>query len=271
MAYAMTQTMKKKYLLFIMCGMALFSCQERKAKPQAVEEDLKAKQLLQGIWVNEDIQDVAFRVKGDTVYYPDSTIQPVYFQIIKDTFVLHGSVEARYPIIRQTAHLFVFRNQAGEEVSLMLSSDSEDAALFAANRLKSVNQNKLIKRDTVVAFGGERYHCYVQVNPTSYKVVKSTYNDDDVRVDHFYYDNIVNLHIFHGLRKLFSSDFHKKDFAAKVPADFLGQAVLSDLIFKRIDDRGVHYIAQLAIPDSMSSFEVEVVVSFSGRISMEVD
>ena len=56
MAYAMTQTMKKKYLLFIMCGMALFSCQERKAKPQAVEEDLKAKQLLQGIWVNEDIQ-----------------------------------------------------------------------------------------------------------------------------------------------------------------------------------------------------------------------
>ncbi len=59
--------------------------------------------------------------------------------------------------------------------------------------LLALNQNTLIKRDTVVVRGDEKYHLYVQVNPTSYKVYKSSYNDDGVEVDNVYYDNIVNL------------------------------------------------------------------------------
>ncbi|MBM6993251.1 MAG: DUF4738 domain-containing protein [Prevotella sp.] len=262
--------MKIKYVVLMILAVGLFGCKNKGRQPAALQEDRKAKQMLQGIWLNEDDQDVAFQVKGDTIFYPDSTSQPVYFQIIKDTFVLHGASDIKYPILRQTPHIFIFRNQEGEEVSLVMSNNPDDAELFSDKHPKALNQNQLIKRDTVVTYGNERYHCYVQVNPTTYKVVKTSYNDDGVAVDNFYYDNIVNLHVFHGSQKLFSSDFRKQAFASKVPKDFLEQAVLSDLVFKSVDDKGIHYVASLVIPDSMSSFEVELTVSFSGRLQMAV-
>lgn len=265
-----TQAMNKILLWILVCCLALASCKDKGAKTAEPQEDLKAKQMLQGIWVNEDNQSVAFRVKGDTIYYPDSISEPVYFQIVRDTFVLHGDNVVKYPILRQTAHLFVFRNQNGDEVELTLSEDADDASFFPNKAPRALNQNKLIKRDTVVAFRGERYHCYVQVNPTTYKVVKRTYNDEGVEVDNFYYDNIVNLHVYHGATKLFSSDFHKSDFKQKVPQDFLQQAVLSDLEFVGIDERGIRYAASLVIPDTMSSFQVEIIVSFAGKMTMQV-
>ena len=262
--------MNKKYLLLLLFGPLMFACKDKKPQSIAPQEDTQAKQLLQGIWINEDNQSVAFRAKGDTIFYPDSTIQPVSFQIFKDTLVLHGLNDMKYPILRQTQHLFIFRNQNGEEVKLTLSSDAEDESYFPNKHPKPLNQNQLIKRDTVVNYEGERYHCYVQVNPTTYKGAKSTYNNEGVEVYNFYYDNIVNLHIFHGSKKLFSSDFHKKDFGTKVPREILEKTVFSDLIFKTIDHNGIHYTASLVIPDSMSSFEVEVTVSFSGELTMTV-
>jgi hypothetical protein len=265
-----TEAMKIKYVVFIIVAVALSACKGKSRQSAAPEEDRKAKEMLQGVWVNDDDQYVAFRVKGDTVYYPDSTSQPVYFQIVKDTFVLHGASDVKYPILRQTPHLFVFRNGEGEEVSLVLSDNPDDADYFSSKHPVALNQNRLIKRDTVVTHRDERYHCYVQVNPTTYKVVKTSFNDDGVAVDNFYYDNIVNLHVYHGSRKVFSSDFRKQAFASKVPADFLAQAVLSDLVFRRVDDSGIHYTALLVIPDSMSSFEVELVVGFDGRLQLRV-
>ncbi len=45
--------------------------------------------MLQGVWIDSDDEDdVAFRVKGDAIYYPDSTSRPVYFCIIGDTLVM---------------------------------------------------------------------------------------------------------------------------------------------------------------------------------------
>lgn len=58
------------------------------------------------------------------------------------------------------------------------------------------------------------------MNPTTYKVYKSSYNDDGVQVDNVYYDNIVNIHVYHGANRVFSRDFHKKDFLKVVPAEF---------------------------------------------------
>lgn len=236
-----------------------------------VQEDQKAKQMLQGIWINQDDQRVAFNVKGDTIFYPDDISQPAYFQIVKDSFVLHGSEEVKYLILRQTPNLFVFRLNSGEEVELFRSENTDDAMQFSEEHPKALNQNKLIKRDTIITFNNERYHSYVQVNPTTYKVLKRTINDDGVEVDNFYFDNIVNLHVFHGPKKIFSSDFRKQHFVSKVPADFLAQSVLSDIVFKKADNDGLHYIASLIIPDSMSSFEVEVVIGFSGKVKFIVD
>ena len=98
-------------MAFPLLLVSMGSCRKGREKAQeARQEDLGAKKMLQGIWVDEDEQDVAFKAKGDTIYYPDSTSQPVYFQIFDDTLVLHGANEAKYPIVKQTRHLFVFRN-----------------------------------------------------------------------------------------------------------------------------------------------------------------
>lgn len=258
-------TMNYKIFLSLICGLSLSSCKDSRPKPFVSQENVKAKKMLQGIWINEENQSVAFRVEGDSIFYPDSTIQPVSFRMIEDTFVLHGASDVKYPILKQTPHLFVFRNQNGDEVKLTLSNDVEDEAFFSNKHPKPLNQNRVIKRDTIVSYGDARYHCYVQVNPTTFKVAKSTYNDEGVEVYNIYYDNIVNLHIFNGSRKLFSSDFHKSDFESIVPPKFLEQAVFSDLTFRAIDAQGVHYVASLVIPDSMSSFEVRVTVSFDGK------
>lgn len=249
-----------------------YSCQKKGTAQQAEpEEDMAAKNMLQGVWLNEDEQSVTFKAKGDTIFYPDSTSLPVYFQVIGDTLVLHGANESRYAIVKQTQHLFVFKNQNGDEVRCVKSDDPDDAALFskASPQAISLNQGQLIKRDTIVSYQGENYHCYVQVNPTTYKVVSQSYNEDGVAVDNIYYDNIVNLNVYHGATKLFGGDFRKQQLAGKVPDEFLKQGILSDIFFKECDDKGIHYVASMVIPGaSMSSYQVGILISYNGKMSL---
>ena len=262
----------KHLLIVLLLGslVVLAGCGSKVEKHLVFQEDVAAKKMLQGIWLNDDEDDVAFRVEGDTIYYPDSTSQPTYFYIQSDTLVMRGSNEVKYPIVKQTSHLFIFRNQNGDVVKLVKTSDKSYMKQFVHERLVALNQNTLIKRDTVVVFGKERYHLYVQVNPTTYKVFKSSYNDDGVEVDNVYYDNIINVNVFHGATKVFSRDFHKKDFGSDVPASFLEQAILSDMVFGNIDKLGIHYLAILAMPDSSLSYQVEVTISFGGKMKIRV-
>lgn len=256
-------------MVVLLCGLALLEgCGKKANEVQAPPEDTHAKELLQGIWLNEDDEDVAFRVKGDTIFYPDSTIQPVYFYVCSDTLVMKGAMEVKYPVVKQSAHLFVFKSQSGDVIKLVKTSDKSYLESFQPKQTVALNQNTLIKRDTIVGLGEDRYHLYVQVNPTSYKVLKSSLNDDGVQVDNIYYDNIVNLNVFHGATKIFSRDFRKKDFEKKIPAAFLKQAILSDIVYDGIDKDGVHYLAIVAMPDSYLSYQVKVTVSFSGRLTI---
>lgn len=245
------------------------SCKERGQKAMAVENRV-AKKMLQGVWVNEDEDEPAFRVKGDTIYYPDSTSMPVYFQVVKDTLVLRGTNVVSYPIVKQVAHLFVFRNQMGDVITLQKTTDSAYLRFFQTKKVVVLNQQRLIKRDSIVMHAGERYHYYVQVNPTSYKVVKSSFNDDGVEVENVYYDNIVHLGVFNGNRRLYSRDFRKQDFSLKVPEQALRQSVLSDIVYVKSDSEGLHFSASVCIPDSPSSYVVELIVDYQGRMKMQI-
>ena len=253
------------FLLAITLG-----CHKTSGNAAPAEDDKAAKHNLQGIWLNEDEDDVAFRVKGDTIYFPDSTSVPVYFRIERDSMVLVGATTLKYRILKQTAHLFEFVNQNGENVKLVKTTDGSYASMFLKKQPVSINQNRLLKRDTVVFHGNDKYHSYVQVNPTSFKVMKTTVNDDGVGVGNIYYDNIIHLAIFKGSAKVFSCDLRKADFSHEVPASFLHQAVFSDLTFTSLDNAGLHYYAVLAIPDSSISYMVEVTIGFDGRITKRI-
>lgn len=258
---------RRIFILFII-GMILtaFSCKDKKEKAVIPEENLAAKQGLQGIWLDDEGDDVAFRIKGDSVYFPDSTSASSYFAVVGDSFVIKGVNTVKYHIVKQTPHLFVFVNQNGERVKLVKTNDASYLDLFVPKKVLTLNQNKLVKRDTVLFHDNEKYHCYVQVNPTTYKVIKASYNDDGVEVGNVYYDNIVNLGVYNASRKLFSKDFAKSDFKKEVPSEILRQAVFSDITFGSADNEGIHFSATLAIPETSISYLVEIVVKYDGKI-----
>ena len=214
-------------------------------------EDLEAKAMLQGIWIESETEEVSFLAKGDTIFFPDSTSQPSYFRIVSDSFCLG---ENRYAITKQTEHLFCFQNQAGEEVRLEKSENKEDSLAFLDNQPEILSLNEVLKIDSVVLFGGERYHWYIAVNPTRY----------------IYYDNIIHISLYRGSECLFSRDIKKQMFADDVPQQFLDQAVLGNIKYDHVDSRGVHFNANLCIPDVASCYLVETLIGFDGQMTKKL-
>ncbi len=265
---------KLKIYSFIFAAMVILltsGCKGNEKSGAVQKENTVARKMLQGIWINEDDESPVFYVKGDTLYYPDETSEPAHFYIINDTLIMTGGTASKYQILKQTEHLFVFRNNGGDEVRLAKTTDATYKYMFMHRKAATVNQNKLVKTDSVVVYDGERYHGYVQVNPTTYKVLKTSYNDEGVEVATVYYDNIVHLSVFNGGRQLFSRDFRKSDFANYVPEQYLNQSVLSDIVLGKVGSEGLTYEASLVMPDDGTCYIVNIKIGFDGKMSMAVE
>lgn len=235
---------------------------------QAATEDGYAKEMLQGIWIESETEEVSFRVKGDSVFFPDSTSQPAYFKIVADSFLLG---DASYHIEKQSAHTFWFLNRNGDLVKLEKSEDPVDEHDFQLQaKPHPITLGEKVKRDSVVTLGCQRYHWYVTVNPTRYKVQRTSYNDDGVAVENVYYDNIINITLFQGSKRLFSRDFRKQMYAQYVPDEFLTQSVLGDMYFDHIDTRGFFFNATLCIPDGASCYLIETLIGFTGEVKCKL-
>ena len=117
-----------KTVLPICCLLLLLGCKSEKQQTEkpVVQEDSRAKKMLQGVWINEIEEDVVFSINGDTIYYPDSTSIPEYFKVIRDSLLIGSPNASKYSITKQTEHLFVFKNQYGDEVRLVKSENPED-------------------------------------------------------------------------------------------------------------------------------------------------
>jgi len=255
----------------VMVAMLLMAgCSGRQQDSQA-EEDREAKALMQGVWVDAETEDLTFRVAGDTIFYADSTSMPAYFKIVGDSLVLSSGT--RYVIEQHTAHVFSFRNQNGDLVTLnkLELDDSEADSLYVRGTTPTVmTYTHQVKTDSVVSYNGARYHWYIAINPTRYKVVRRTFNDDGMEVENVYYDNIMNISIYNGAQRLYSSDFRKQQFTKLVPAAFLEEAVLANMEFSKADAEGLHFNATLCIPDGASCYQVETVISYKGQMTMKL-
>ena len=246
----------------------LTSCghQPEVSAPDFVEDEA-AKEMLQGIWIENETEEVSFRAEGDTLYYPDATSQPAYFYIANDSLFLGNN---RYEIIKQTEHLFWFKNQAGDELHLKKSEVEEDSLAFSSKQPEILTLTEVLKLDSVVYFGGERYHWYIAVNPTKYKVTKTTYNSEGVGVENVYYDNIIHVSLFSGATCLYSKDLRKQMYKDNVPSEFLEQAILGNMQYDHTDAAGVHFNATLCVPDGASCYLVETLIGFDGQMSMKL-
>lgn len=254
-------------ILSLLVLFALLSCGNK--KEEGLKSDPKSEAMLSGIWINEDDESVAFKAVGDTLYYPDAAILPVHFRIFGDTIYLDGASSMKYFIEKFSPHVFQFRNQNGETVRLVKSTEADAENEFEETEQEAEFEEdiiqQLVKRDTVVTVGNSRYHCYVQVNPTTYKVLKTDYNNEGVGVSKVYYDNIINLAVYQGAGKLFSSDFHKQDFKKYVPEAVMKQSILSDIAYDHCDETGVVFRASLRIPEGASGYIVYITISPNGK------
>lgn len=224
--------------------------------------------MLQGIWVDAETGDVSFQVKGDTIFYSDTTSMPAYFKIIGDSLVLGSGTS--YAVVKQSPNLFWFTNQNGDMVKLQKSDDPAVGLEFVRDKPQVLTYTQQVKKDSVVMFNGERYHWYVAINPTKYKVVSRTYNDDGLEVENVYYDNIMHISVFHGSRQLFSSDIRKQDYKKLIPANFLEEAILSAMDFTHIDAEGLHFNATVCRPDGASCYMVDTQIAFTGQQTMKL-
>ena len=246
----------------------LAACGGQNSHAEDPSEDKEAKELLQGVWIDSDNGGISFRVHGDTIFYADSTSMPGYFRIVYDSLVLASGT--KYGIVKQTPHLFWFSNQNGDIIKLEKSDDPADATEFVRDTPKILTYTHQVKTDSVVLYNGERYHWYIAINPTKYKVTTHAYNDDGMEVENVYYDNIMHISVFQGARQLYSSDFRKQQYASKVPKDFLQQAILGNMEYSHVDAQGLHFNATLCIPDGVSCYLVESLISFEGKMTMKL-
>ena len=253
-----------RIIVVCLTAVVLVACNHR----EEVSENKEAKAMLQGIWIDAEGGDVSFRVQGDTIYYADSTSMPAYFRVMGDSLVLASG--ASYGIVKQLPHLFWFKNQIGDVLKFSKSDDPADESEFVRDTPPVLSYSHQVKIDSVIVYGGNRYHWYIAINPTKYKVTTRSYNDDGLEVENVYYDNIMHVSVFQGSRQLFSRDFRKQQYAGKVPAEFLEEAVLGNMEFSHADAAGLHFVATLCIPDGASCYLVESLVSYQGQMTMQL-
>ena len=195
------------------------------------KEDTNAKELLRGIWLDDETESPLMRVEGDTIYYADAQSALIAFKIIRDTLYTYGNDTTYYKIDKQAEHIFWFHSITDNIIKLHKSEDPNDSLSFVRRELVIPTYTEVTQRDSVVIYNGTRYRAYVYINPSKMRVIKTTYSEDGISMDNVYYDNVMHICVYEGKKSLFASDINKQMFAQVVPEDFLMQAVLSDTKF----------------------------------------
>lgn len=250
----------------------LGSCQNNKQKEQiSGKEDSRAKELLQGIWLDDDSENILLKVQGDTIYYADALNAPVYFEIRHDSLYMYGNEVSRYRIDKLAEHIFWFHSLADNIVKLHKSDDPNDTVTFTSKSLQIIPAyTEVTSRDSVVMYNGERYRAYVYINPSKMKVIRTSYSDEGISVDNVYYDNVMHICVYQGKKRLYASDVVKSMFEGVVPEEFLEKAILSDMHFTGINSSGYHYRASLCIPETSVCYLVNLDIDRTGKLSLSI-
>lgn len=264
--------MKSILFPFSVAIFLLAACQNRQASSVSLcKEDSIAKSLLQGIWIDDESESVQFRIKGDTIYYPDASYMPLYFKVVNDTLVLCGINDSTsYKIDKQNEYSFWFHSLSDEVIKLHKSENELDSLAFVNGGQRNIPiYNEVAEKDSVMLYGGRRYRGYVYINPSKRKVMKTVYTETGMSVENIYYDNVIHICVYEGKKRLYAKDFTKKDFEELIPADFLRQAILSDMNFMKVDATGFGYQATLCIPEEASCYDIDITIFHDGHLSLK--
>ena len=261
--------MRKWSTVLIVLAVSLASCGSNQSKEVSEKEDLTAKQLLQGVWLDDETDMPLMHIEGDSIYYADPQNAPVSFKIVHDTIYVYGNETVAYKIDRQTEYSFWFHSLADEIVKLHKSENAEDSLVFTNREVEVIPTTpEVIKKDSIVMYKGTRYRGYVYINPSKMKVIKTSYSEG-ISLDNVYYDNVIHICVYEGRQMLYGQDITKKMFADIFPEEFLSQTILADMNFAGVDSKGYHYQATLRIPESSVYNLIDMTIGFDNKLNIK--
>ncbi len=261
--------MNRLGICFLLLMVLFMGCKNVSPNADNPDEDPKAKELLQGIWVSDDGGTPAIWAKGDSIYYPDSASMPVRFWIYKDSLYLKGNNINSYKITKQAEHLFKFVNKNGEEVKLVKSNNRDLLPSFMY-QVYAMNTFLTAQSDTIVKTTMGFFESKVNIATTSDRVVKSSYNDNGVEVDNTYLDNVAHLAISNHGSLVYAHDFRKQEFAALIDKTLMAKSILRKFEFTHCDDKALYYDAVIGVPDASTAYVVEVRITTDGKVTQRM-
>lgn len=259
----------RHYLIGAFMAAIMTACSSKEAKQEAdLKEDLLAKEMLQGFWVDEDTELPVMRIEGDSFHYTSSS-QPMAFKVMGDSLFLLGQRDTiSYKILKKSERELWIQSIFGDEVRYSKTSYEEDLLAFDTESEKEIrNTAEQTQKDSVVIYQNKRYRGYVFVNPTQMKVIKSGYDDTGLLMDKTYFDNIIYLCVYQDKNQLWGSNIEKKLFNDLLSEDEVDGCILEDADFVGVDQNGYHFRLDLNVPDSYLGYHVSLTVSKDGETS----
>lgn len=264
--------MMNRIYIIIVCLFLLSSCSVRSQREEKHEkENLEAKSFLQGIWMDDMTETPLFQIKGDTIYYVDESITPVSFKIIGDSLKTFGLQTSSYHIIKQEEFCFWIQSVVGDILKLTkIDNELESVLAIQSSSMNQEISRERIQKDDVVYYNNVRYRGYVYINPTEIKVIQPGISEEGLEIENVYYDNIIHICVYEGKNRLFGKDVKKQDFEQLIPAEYYQRAILSDMDFMGVNEKGYQYQARICIPNSVSCYLANISIDFNGDINYEL-
>lgn len=258
----------KKLIIGVCSIILLFACSNSK-DIRSAEEDLTAKSLLQGIWIDDETDMPLLRIEGDTIYYANPQNIPVAFKVIRDTIYIYGSQTVAYKIDRQTEYSFWFHSLADDIVKLHKSENVEDTLSFINQEVEVIpSAAEVTKKDSVVMYGGKRYRGYVYINPSQMKVTRTSYAEM-VLVLTMSIMTMSYISVFTKANRCFMERILPKGFSNIFSAELLNQMILADMNFLGVNNKGYHYQATLRVPESSVYNLIDMFIGFDKQLNIK--
>ena len=237
-------------LIFGLFILVLASCTDssmRKNKEKRTT-DPEVKTQLQGVWLDKNTESPVIKIEGDSLFYTSKSDICMPYLLVDDTLFVLGIRTAAYEVLEQTDHTLNIRTPMGDEMSLY--KDEQGTITIDQPELPAMKPvSQVIKKDSVIMVGKNRYRGYMTINPTTVKVVRPGVTEDGFSIDNVYYDNIIHICVYEGREQLCGKDIKRSMFEEIVPPEFLSVSILQDMVFMGMKNHRFLFRATLRVPD----------------------
>ena len=260
--------MKALHVLILIVALFATGCKQTEKKGWRKAENLEAKNRIQGIWVEENSEAPFMRIINDSITFADRNSRTLHFKIYGDTLYTYGADTTNYHIEKHTPFELRLRSITEQLITLHRPEGDVDSAFFFDKRPPLPYHSQRVERDSVVSYNGQRFRAYSYINPSTMKVLRTSYNEEGMSVENVYYDNVMHICVYQGREEFFATDLKKSDFAEKIPEEMLHQSVFKDIKFVAVNSEGFQYKATFNIPETYVYCVVKVTITHDRQLKI---